>query len=827
MSIDHLRVSADRLNRPCDPDELGFETTAEIDALAGTIGQERALSALDVGLQIEDKGYNVYVSGLPGTGRNTALRSYLDRIAIGRPTPPDWGYVYNFQDSSQPIAISLPCGMMKVLVRDMDDLVAVCKQEIPKAFESDDYTRRIEQEMEEIQQRRQQVSDQMDAEARQAGFALTQSQVGVTPVPMKDGRPMTPDEFKEVSEDDLKALRVQAEDVQHMIRRRMADFRRLNKETSDKVQQVDKEVVLFTLTPLVDELQEKYADEAPVVAYLENVQEDMVTNLEIFKPTAEASPPALFGMPRGAQEEDIFVRYRVNDLVDNTECGGAPVVYESSPTYYNLFGRIDYRARVGTFTTDLTMIESGAIHRANGGYLVVQARDLLTSPLAWDTLKRTLRSGEVRIENMGEQMSPIPTTTMRPQSIPIDTTIVMVGTPALHRVLQMADEDFQRYFKVTAEFDTIMDRTDENLMKYAAFVAARCESDGLRPFHKTAVARIIDHSSRLVDHQEKLTTRFMDVADLVTEANYWAGVDGGDVVFDTHVKKAVDHKRYRSALTENRLQEFIEDGTIHIDTDGDVIGQINGLAVMSFGDYMFGKPSRITARVSLGKGQLVNVERESRLSGRIHDKGFTILTGYLNAKYGRDKPLSLNASIGFEQSYSEIDGDSASSTELYALLSELSGLPIKQSFAVTGSVNQNGAVQAIGGGTAKIEGFFDLCAARGLTDEQGVMLPYDNVKNLVLKDEVREAVTAGKFHIYGVRTIDEGIEILTGVPAGEVDSKGHYPEGTVHWLVEKRLEHMADAARAFGKDDKPEDSKASENEEKHEADDKPKPELPS
>ena len=496
----------------------------------------------------------------------------------------------------------------------------------------------------------------------------------------------------------------------------------------------------------------------------------------------------------------MFARYRVNDLVDNSTCEGAPVIFEYSPTYYNLFGRIDYQAKIGTLTTDLTMIKPGAIHRANGGYLIAQARDLLTSPLAWETLKRTLRSGEVRIENIGEQYSPLPSTTLRPQPIPVNCKIVLVGSPGLSHLLRAGDEDFQRYFKVTADFDTLMERNTENMGKYAAFVAARCRDSGLRPFHNTGVARIIDYSSRLVEDQGKLTTRFMDVADMITEANYWAGKDNSDVVAAEHVDKAIDQRHYRLSLPEERLNELIETGTIHISTEGKAVGQVNGLAVISIGDYVFGKPSRITARASLGKGQVVNVERETRMSGRIHDKGFLILTGYLNGKYGQDKPLSLSASIGFEQTYSEVDGDSASSTELYALLSAISGLPILQGIAVTGSVNQSGEVQAIGGATYKIEGYYDVCKAKGLNGAQGVMIPSDNIRNLALKDEVINAIASGKFKIYAVSTIDEGIEVLTGVPAGERREDGTYPEGTVHQLVEQRLLEMAEKVRRFGRD---------------------------
>ena len=798
MSVPHLRVPVEKLTRVCNSDDLGIESTQETAPLEGTIGQERAVSALELALNMDAPGFNLFISGITGTGRNTALRSYLERTAGGKPVPPDWGYVHNFQDPSQPVAISLPCGMMRDLVRDMEEIVDTCRREIPGAFESDDYTHRIEDVLKEVQDKRQAMTNELEQEARKEGLTLTFSQMGITPVPLTEGRAITQEEFARLPDDQREELRQRAERVQHSISHATREFRRLNKEAVERSREVDTELVRFNLTPILEEARARFADHPAVVDYLDQVEADMVVHLEIFKPTEDRTSPSQ-GLPGAAGDEDGFLKYRVNDLVDNSTCEGAPVILEYGPTFYNLFGRIDYRARVGTLTTDLMMIKPGALHRANGGYLVVQARDLLLNPASWETLKRSLRSEEVRIENVGEQYSPLPSATLRPQSIPINAKVIMVGSPELLRALQVGDEDFRRYFKVVADFDTLMDRTPENMKKYAAFVAARCRDSKLRPFDKTAIAAIIDYSSRLVEDQEKLTTRFMEIADIITEADFWAGKDGGTEVKGDDVKTAIEQRRYRTGLTEERLQKLIETGTIHIATDGLASGQVNGLAILSTGDHAFGKPSRITARVSLGRGQVLNVERETRMSGKIHDKGFMILTGYLQGKYGRDNPLSLSASIGFEQTYSEVDGDSASSTELYALLSELSGLPIDQGIAVTGSVNQAGEVQAIGGATLKIEGFYDVCKAQGLTGRQGVMIPEDNLRNLMLNEEVIEAVREGQFHIYAVSSVDEGIEVLTGVPAGEPREDGKSPEGTVHHLVEKRLQEMARKAREFSR----------------------------
>jgi lon-related putative ATP-dependent protease len=798
MSVERLRVPADQLTVVCDPDELGFETTSALSPLEGTIGQDRAESALGLALDIDAEGFNLLISGVPGSGRNTALKAHLEQIAESKPVPPDWGYVHNFDDPSQPLAICLPCGMMRVLQRDMNELVEACRREIPAIFESDDYTRRTEEVMQEFQNRRQQITGELEQEAQRLGFTLSFTQTGITPVPMTDGWQMTQEEFTNLSDEVREELRGRAEQLQRSITHFAQEMRRLGKEATEREREADAELVRFTLTPIVDELQEKYGEFPKVVDYLNRVEADIVEHLEVFKPREETLTPfsGLAGQPR---DEDVFLRYRVNDLVDNTNCQGAPIVFEYNPTYYNLFGRIDYRARMGALTTDLTMIRPGALHRANGGYLVLQARDLLISPMSWESLKRSLHSGQVRVENIGEQYSPLPSATLRPEPIPISAKIVLVGNPNLMRSLRIADEDVPRYFKVTADFDTVMDRTPENMSSYAAFVASQSRRNGLKPFHKTAVGRIVDYSSRLVEDQTKLTTRFMDVADMLTEANYWAGKDGSDVVRGEHVKKAIEQRDYRLSLTEDRIQELIKEGTIHIDTEGQRVGQVNGLAVYSLGDYTFGKPSRITARVSLGRGQLVNIEREAQMGSKIHNKGFIILNGYLQGKYGQERPLSLSASIGFEQTYSEVEGDSASSTELYTLLSELSGLPLDQGIAVTGSVNQAGEVQAIGGATHKIEGFYEVCKDRGLNGKQGVMVPRDNLKNLVLKDEVVQAVRDGRFHIYAVSTIDEGIQVLTGMPAGERQEDGMYPEGTVNYLVEKRLDEMAQKAREYGR----------------------------
>ena len=801
MSIETFEVAPDRLNLRCDPDSLGFETTEEVAALDGMIGQDRAVSALELALAIEEPGFNLFISGPPGTGRNTALRAHVERVAARKDVPADWGYTFNFQNPSQPVPIALPCGRMRTLADDMNQLVDTVRRDVSKVFESSEYTERMEEAMRGLEARRKEMTDGLDSIARESGFGLRPTPAGIVPFPVREGRPLSEAEYNEMSDEEREVMSSRLAEFQRTINRTMIEINSLGREAQAEAREVDREIVRFTLMPIIDELQQKYADHAAVIAYLDEVEADMVQHLDAFKP----SNPAASAPWLAVSDEDLFVRYRVNDLVDNTACEHAPVVFENNPTYYNLFGRVDYRARMGTLVTDHTMIRSGAMHEANGGFLILQAHDLLTSPLAWETLKRTLRSGEIRVENIGEQFSQVPSATLRP---PADT-----GGHQDHH------HRHSHHIQAVAEFRRGFPQPfqDSRLFRYRDGTVLLRTSPITPLLSPPAAVRgisVLFTNPRwrgpsiipvgLAEHQQKLATRFRDVGDILTEANYWAKSAGSPVVMGEHVNKAIEQRRYRSGITEDRLREMIEEGIIHIATDGLAVGQLNGLAVLGFGDVAFGMPNRITARVSLGRGNLVNVERETKLSGRIHDKGFMILAGYLRGKYGYDKPLSLNASIGFEQSYSEVDGDSASSTELYALLSAISEIPVTQGIAVTGSVDQNGNIQAIGGVTQKVEGFYEVCKVKGLTGSQGVLLPRDNINHLCLTDEVVDAVQEGRFHIYAVSTIDEGLEVLTGVPAGLWDESKGYPEGTVHEKVERRLAEMTrtlqELARGHGEE---------------------------
>ena len=780
----------ERLYRRCDPDQLGFETTAEVAPLDGTVGQDRALASLAFGLEIQADGYNLFVAGPTGTGRNSTLRATVARVAAAQPLPPDWCYVYHFAEPRQPSVISLPAGRGRALARDMDAFMEACRREVPRLFESDAYPQRRDEVVRDLQAERERAFAKVEEEARGRRFALSANPMGIATVPLKDdGQPMSREEFAQLPAEKRQEIETRGEELQPLISQAMALARRIDKEAASRLQELDKSVALLAISPLLDDLRREYLDIPKAIDYLEQVQDDIVKRLDLFRP-AEQEQQGPMAMLRPPAEE-LLTRYKVNVVVAHEDPQGAPVVIENNPTYYNLFGRVDYRSQLGAVTTDHTMIKAGAIHRANGGYLILQAIDVFSGPLIWETLKRALRCRESRIENLGEQYSAIPVATLNPQPIPLDVKVVLVGSPMINQLALRADEDFRKLFRVKADFSADMQRSEECVSLYAGFISSRIRDEELRPFHRSAVARVVEHGSRLVEHQNRLSTRFIEVADVLTEADFWAGKDGAGVVQAGHVERAIQEKVYRSNLIEERIQELIEEGTLLIDTQGAVVGQVNGIAVYDLGDYRFGRPSRITARVSVGRGQVLNIEREIQMSGRVHSKGFAILNGYLHGKYAQERPLALSASIGFEQTYDEVDGDSASSAELYALLSAIAGAPIDQGIAVTGSVNQRGEVQAIGGANEKVEGFFSVCKAKGLTGGQGVILPRENVKHLMLRSDVVDAVREGRFHVWAVSTADEGMEVLTGQPMGEPDARGRYPAGTLNRRITDNLARMA------------------------------------
>jgi predicted ATP-dependent protease len=796
----HLEVPVERLRRRLDPGQLPFTSTAEIDPLSGTIGQPRAVEAIDFGLDIEVDGYNLYVAGMPGSGRESTINDFLHRIASERPVPSDWIYVHNFEHPERPRAIELPAGTGQQFARDMEEFIESARRDIPRAFDSEDYEQRQQEALEEIQRRRESLTRELQTFAQQRGFALQMTQAGIATVPVVDGQPIAPEQYQQLPEETRKQYEDNNREIQRQISATFREMRQLEKEAQERLRALEREVALFAVGPHFDELRERYSDHAEVVIYLDEVQNDIPEHLADFRPDQQQQVPMMPGMPRPQPPEERLARYQVNVFIDRSDLNGAPIVLERNPSYYNLIGRIDYRSAFGSMVTDFRQIRPGVLHQANGGFLVLHVADLLTSPFSWDALKRCLICEEIQIENLGEQLSPLPTARLRPEPIPLNTKVILIGTPVIYHMLYYLDEDFAELFKVKADFAPDMQWNDEHIENYASFVRRQVDRFGLLHFSDDAVARVIEYGARALEHQRKLSTRLLDISNVVAEASHWARKDGSELVHGQHVSMAIRKREYRSNLAEERLKELYDDGTIMISTDGIATGQVNGLAVLGMGDYRFGKPSRITARVSLGQRGIQSIEREIKLSGRIHSKGVLTLSGYLAGKYAQRAPLSVGATITFEQSYNEVDGDSASSTELYALLSALSGLPLRQGIAVTGSVNQYGDIQAVGGVTEKVEGFFDICKQQGLTGEQGVLIPASNVQNLMLRDEVVQAVEDGQFHVWAISTVDEGISLLTGREAGLPGEDGEYPEGAVHRMVHDQLRSFASDLRTFNRD---------------------------
>lgn len=789
MVKNNFEIPAEKLKWTCSPEQFMFNNTSEVPPLEGTIGQERGVDAIDFGLNIKTQGFNIYVSGISGTGKTSTIKSYVERLAQTQKIPPDWCYVYNFSNPDTPLSINLPAGEGSIFVKDMEDFIETCKTEISRAFESEEYEKRRDKLTGKFKSQRDAILKELEEEAGQKGFAIQITPVGMVSVPAVDGKPMSSEEYEKLDEQKKKEIEEEGKKLETKMNQSLLKIKKIEKEMKEKICGLDRDIALFAIGHHLQEIKSKYKDYPKVSKFLEDAGNDIVNNAEEFRATAPKKElPFEIKIP--SPEVSFFNRYKVNLIVDNSKTKGAPVIFEMNPTYYNLFGAIEYQVQMGAMLTDFTMIKSGAIHRANGGYLIVRVFDVLTNFLSWEALKRTLRSREARIENLGEQFRAYPTTTLKPEPIPIDVKVVLIGNPYIYYLLHAYDEEFEKLFKVKSDFDTRMDRTKEHINKYASFISARCKEENLKHFDKTGVAKVVEYGAWLAGDQEKLSTRFLEIADIVSESSFWTTKENSEYVSSEHVKKAIQEKIRRSNLIEEKIQEFIENGIIMIDTDGEVVGQVNGISIYEVGDYSFGKPSRITARAFVGRAGIVDIERETKMSGRIHTKGVMILSGYLGGKYGHNKPLSLSASLCFEQLYEEVEGDSASCAELCALLSSISEVSIKQGIAITGSVNQKGEIQPIGGVNQKIEGFFDVCKAKGLNGEQGVIIPHQNVRNLMLKDEVIQAVKDGKFHIYAIKNVDDAIEILTGMKAGKQDSRGNFEKGTFNYKVDMRLKEL-------------------------------------
>ncbi len=791
-------LKAEELRKVCEPESLPFEATDALKPLEEVVAQDRAVQAIAFGVGIRGAGFNLFVLGPPGTGKTAAVKLFLALEASKLPTPPDWCYVNNFADPQRPRALRLPAGRARTFKVDCERLLEELKVGVPRAFEAEAYEQHRRPILEELQKQTSEELGALQSRGEALGFGLVKTASGFVIVPILRGKPLKPEGFEALDEETKRQVNLKAEEVQKDLTATLRRIRELERETKNRLDALDREVATSAVDHLIEEVKERYGGHPEVQAHFEAMREDVIANVDLFRRGQEGAPgPAeLIAMMQPGR--DPFDRYRVNVLIEQAQDGGAPVVVEPHPTCQNLVGRIEHQVHMGALYTNFMMARAGALHRANGGYLVLEALELLKQYFAWDELKRTLKNRRIKIEEPGEQFRLYSTVSLEPEPIPLDVKVVLIGSPWLYYLLHDYDPEFRELFKVQVEFSEYVARTPENILAFARLLATCCQEEGLRPFERSAVAKLVEHSSRLVEDQGRLATTFSDLLDVAREASFWAGQNAHDRVTARDVQRAIEAKIWRSNRLEERLQELITEGSLLVDTAGAVVGQVNGIAIIPLGEYHFGKPSRITARAFLGRGGIIDIEREARMGGKIHSKGVLILSGYLGGRYVQEVPLALSASIAFEQLYEEVEGDSASSAELYAILSSLSGLPISQGFAVTGSVNQQGEIQAIGAVNAKIEGFFDVCRARGLTGEQGVLIPASNLRHLMLREDVVEAVAAGEFHVFPVRTIDEGIALLTGLEAGERGPDGSFPEGSVNALVQERLREMAEKARAYG-----------------------------
>ena len=808
-------LPADALRKRFDPSEFDFETTDDLPADTEVVGQDRAVEALDFGMSIDAEGYNVFALGPTGTGRRELVQHLLEEQAAGEETPPDLCYVNNFDDEREPRALRLSAGRGCELKEDVDALIEELQTALPGTFESEEYRSRREMIQEEVQEGQEAALEDLQEQAREDGIALIRTPQGFVFTPLQDGEVVPPEEVESMPDAEREQVQQKIEGYQEALQDILQKVPDHQREARRRIEALNEEMATLVVDDLIDDLRDAYADSEDVLSFLDSVRDDIIENVDVFVQSAQQGPSSGMQGPQQMMQQQgqqdggqqagrapdgaFWRRYRVNLIVDHEDTEGAPVVYEDNPNYQNLVGQVEQIAQMGALVTDFNLIRPGALHEANGGYLIVEARQLLTQPYAWEGLKRALQNDEIQIESPGQALGLIRTLTLEPEAVPLDVKIVVVGERMLYYLLNALDPDMDRLFKVTADFDDQIDRGEAQEDAYADLLATTIDENDLRPFDRTAVARVFEHSLRMVSDTEKLSAEVDAIRDLVVEADHWARDEGADAVTDAHVQRAIDAQIYRADRLRDRVQESIEREKLYIDTTGATVGQINGLSYLKVGGFSFGKPNRITARVRLGEGDIVDIEREAALGGPLHSKGVLILSGFLEGRFAQRHPLSLSARLVFEQSYGGIDGDSASSAELYALLSALAEVPLKQTLAVTGSVNQRGMVQPIGGVNEKIEGFFDVCEERGLTGDQGVLIPAANVDNLMLRPDVVAAVEADDFHVYPVETIDQGIALLTGVEAGTRDEQDGFPDGTMNGKVEARLREFADRRRQFAR----------------------------
>jgi lon-related putative ATP-dependent protease len=797
------RIPIEDLRWQLDPSTLPFDTTQTLEPLKDILGQQRGVEAFRFGIDMDKPGYNVFVTGTAGSGRMATVKRLLEEMSKKEGSPEDLCYVNCFKDPESPVLIRLPGGTGSTFKREVKSLVDRLKKEIPQLFESQEYLNMKKEITESYESQASSFFKSLEKRVKEEGFAIVDVQMGQFKrpevMPVVDDKPVLIEQLEALVEkgrfprEEYETLKEKQAVLRQQVEQIFLELRDLQKEVHENIEKMDRAVFMKTATDLVQPLAEKYSTKK-IQAYFQGMLEDMADNLSIFSPQ---SPLQLPGLPPVMPDIDLFQPYDVNLLVDNSESKSPPVIIESYPTYRNIFGAIERVVdRGGVWRTDYSKIKAGSLVKANGGFLVINLKDAIIEPGVWQALKRALKSKKLEIQTF-DPMYFFTTTGLKPEPIELKVKVVLIGDAYLYQILGYYDEDLRKIFKVRADFDTVMTRDDRNILQFAEFIKMATDEEGLKPFDRTAVAALVEQAVRMAGRQEKISTSFPAITDLIREADFFAGKENKTVVAEQHVDRAIAARVFRSNLAEERIQEMIDRGTLMIDVTGEVVGQVNGLAVYSLGDYMFGKPSRITASTAMGRAGLINIEREADMSGNTHNKGVLILGGYLRHKYAQDKPITMSASIAFEQSYSGVDGDSASSTEIYALLSSLSGVPLKQNIAVTGSVNQKGEVQAIGGVNQKIEGFFDCCRHKGLSGDQGVMIPQSNVKDLMLRKDVVTAVKEGRFTIYRVKNIDEGIEILSGRPAGELQADGGYPEKTINFLVDQKLKELAEGIKDF------------------------------
>lgn len=788
-----FELKADQLRRACDPSLFAFRETTEVPPLDGVIGQERAVQAIEFGLTMESPGYNIFVTGAAGTGKTTIVRDLAARHARSRPVPDDWCLVNNFKDEFRPQPLALPPGRGPAFAKRIGRLVADLKREVPRAFEQEEYLKRLAAIKARHEARKQSVFRKVERFAAARDLHLDSDRQEFPVLPVMEGRVLTVEEYQKLPEETRAAVDAKVREIQAEMERAGRKIEKLNQGLHAEIERLMNQTTLALVEKRLDPIRRDFAERPAVQEYLESLAADIVENFNLFVPAARneaAEPPPEPAYP----PRDPLLKYQVNVLVRREVMKGAPVVHEINPTYQNVFGRIEKRAVMGTVSADFTQVQAGALLAANGGYLIMEIEPLLTHPYVWEALKRALQTKCLLIEDIPEE-SGFGTTSLRPQPIPLEVKVILIGDYETFALLQNYDSKFNKIFKVRADFDHEVAATPETMQRYAQFIARVCREEKLLPFTPRGVAAMVEFGAKHVADQQKLSIRFGPLLGVIQEADYWARRRRARRVTDAHVIRAFQEHRFRYGLFEQKIHESYRDGTIMVDVDGEAVGQVNGLAVYQIGDYAFGRPVRITAETFMGKPGVINIEREAALSGRTHDKGILILSGYLGRTFAQNHPLAVSISVAFEQSYSDIDGDSASSTELYAILSSLSGVPIRQGIAATGSVDQKGRIQAIGGVNQKIEGFFEVCREKGLTGGQGVIIPASNTRHLMLRRDVVDAVRRGRFHVWRVETVAEGIEILTGVAAGEPDDAGRYPESTLFGRVQRRLRTYIDRAR--------------------------------